>query len=44
MDPTHEPTVLVLGASGTVGTQVVRELEGMAVKVRIPSRKPDVVK
>jgi NAD(P)H dehydrogenase (quinone) len=37
------PTVLVIGASGTVGKQVVKDLEGQPVNVRIASRKHDVV-
>ena len=43
MEKNQNPTVLVLGASGTVGKQVVKELEDKAVKVRITSRKHDVV-
>jgi NAD(P)H dehydrogenase (quinone) len=37
------PTVLVLGASGTIGKQVIKELEGKPVNVRITSRKHEVV-
>jgi NAD(P)H dehydrogenase (quinone) len=44
MENHPNPTVLVLGASGTVGKQVVADLKGEAVNVRITSRKPDVVK
>lgn len=41
---TQKPTVLVLGATGTVGSQVVKALElSGAVNVRIPSRKLDTV-
>ncbi|WP_050436757.1 NAD(P)H-binding protein [Mannheimia granulomatis] len=40
----QKPTVLVLGATGTVGSQVVKVLEqSSAVNVRIPSRNPDTV-
>jgi NAD(P)H dehydrogenase (quinone) len=39
----QNPTVLVLGASGTIGSQVVKELEGKAVNVRVTSRKQEVV-
>lgn len=35
----QNPTVLILGASGTIGKQVVKELEGTGVNVRITSRK-----
>lgn len=41
---TQKPTVLVLGATGTVGKQVVKELEqSQAVNVRIPSRNLETV-
>ncbi|WP_026630463.1 NmrA family NAD(P)-binding protein [Dyadobacter alkalitolerans] len=43
MENNQQPTVLVLGASGTIGSQVVKDLEGQGVKVRITSRKQDVV-
>jgi len=43
MESTRRPTVLVLGATGTVGKQVVRELEAQPVNVRIPSRKLEIV-
>lgn len=43
MENNQNPTVLVLGASGTIGKQVVKELEGKPVNVRITSRKQDVV-
>jgi NAD(P)H dehydrogenase (quinone) len=39
----QKPTVLVLGASGTIGRQVVEDLEGQAVNVRITSRNQEVV-
>ncbi len=42
MESNQYPTVLVLGASGTIGKQVVKELEGQAINVRITSRKQDV--
>lgn len=45
MQINHKPTVLVLGATGTVGSQAVKELEqSQAVNIRIPSRNMDVVK
>lgn len=45
MEVDQKPTVLVLGATGTVGSQVVRELEqSPAVNVRIPSRNPEQVR
>ena len=43
MEHKQTPTVLVLGASGTIGRQVVKDLEGQAVNVRITSRKQEVV-
>lgn len=43
MESNQYPTVLVLGASGTIGKQVVKELDGQAINVRITSRKQDVV-
>ena len=39
MENNQYPTVLILGASGTIGSQVVKDLEGKAVNVRITSRK-----
>jgi len=39
----HSPTILVLGASGTIGKQVAKELEGKSVNVRITSRKQEMV-
>ena len=44
METTNKHTVLVIGATGTVGKQLVKDLEGQAVNVRIPSRKHEVVK
>jgi NAD(P)H dehydrogenase (quinone) len=43
MENNQYPTVLVLGASGTIGSQVVKDLEGKAVNVRVTSRKQEVV-
>jgi NAD(P)H dehydrogenase (quinone) len=43
MENKQNPTVLVLGASGTIGRQVIKDLEGQAVNVRITSRKQEVV-
>lgn len=43
MENNQNPTVLVLGASGTIGKQVVKELEGKSVHVRITSRKQEMV-
>lgn len=39
----QNPTVLVLGASGRIGRQVVKDLEDKAVNVRITSRDQEVV-
>jgi NAD(P)H dehydrogenase (quinone) len=44
MENNQHPTILVLGASGTIGQQVVKELEGKSVNLRIASRKQEVVK
>ncbi|WPO83382.1 NmrA family NAD(P)-binding protein [Chryseobacterium sp. JJR-5R] len=44
MKNNQNPTVLVLGASGTIGKQVVRDLEGKPVNIRITSRKQEEVK
>lgn len=44
MEHKLNPTVLVLGSSGTIGKQVVKELDGKSVNVRITSRKQEVVK
>ena len=43
MENNQNPTVLVLGASGTIGRQVIKDLEDKAVHVRITSRKQEVV-
>jgi len=43
MEHKQTPTVLVLGASGTIGRQVVTALEGQAVNVRITSRNQETV-
>jgi NAD(P)H dehydrogenase (quinone) len=43
MENTQHPTVLILGASGTIGKQLIKDLEGKPVNVRITSRKQDVV-
>jgi len=43
MENNHKPTILVLGASGTIGKQVVKDLEGRSVKLRMTSRKQEVV-
>ncbi|UOQ69091.1 NmrA family NAD(P)-binding protein [Hymenobacter volaticus] len=43
MENKQNPTVLVLGASGTIGRQVIKDLEGQAVNVRSTSRKQEVV-
>ncbi|GAB3752105.1 NmrA family NAD(P)-binding protein [Spirosoma pomorum] len=43
MENKQNPTILVLGSSGTIGRQVVKELENKGVNVRITSRKQEVV-
>ena len=43
MESNQFPTVLILGASGTIGSQVVKDLKGKAVNVRITSRKQQEV-
>jgi NAD(P)H dehydrogenase (quinone) len=43
MENQQHPTVLVLGASGTIGRQVVKDLEGQAVNVRTTSRHQETV-
>jgi NAD(P)H dehydrogenase (quinone) len=43
MENNQQPTVLILGASGTIGKQLIKDLEGKAVNVRITSRKQEVV-
>jgi len=40
MENNQNPAILVLGASGTIGRQVVKELEGGTANVRITSRSP----
>ena len=44
METTNKPTVLVIGATGTIGKQLVKDLDGQAVNVRIPSRRHEIVK
>jgi NAD(P)H dehydrogenase (quinone) len=39
----QNPTVLILGASGTIGSQLVKELENKPVNIRITSRKQNEV-
>lgn len=39
MENKQNPTILVLGASGTIGKQLVKDLKDKAVNVRITSRK-----
>lgn len=39
MENKQNPTVLVIGASGTIGKQLVKDLKDKAVNVRITSRK-----
>lgn len=39
MENKQNPTVLILGASGTIGSQLVKDLEGKPVNIRITSRK-----
>lgn len=43
MNNSQNPTILVLGASGTIGKQVVKELGDKSVNVRITSRKQEEV-
>lgn len=43
MENKQNPTVLVLGASGTIGSQLVKDLEGKPVNIRITSRKQNEV-
>jgi NAD(P)H dehydrogenase (quinone) len=40
----QNPTVLVLGASGTIGSQLVKDLKDQPVNIRITSRKQNEVK
>lgn len=44
MKNNKKPTILVLGASGTIGRQVAKDLEKEDVNIRITSRKEEVVK
>jgi NAD(P)H dehydrogenase (quinone) len=39
----QNPTVLVLGASGTIGSQLVKDLKNKPVNIRITSRKQEEV-
>jgi NAD(P)H dehydrogenase (quinone) len=39
MENKQNPTVLVLGASGTIGSQLIKDLEDKPVNIRITSRK-----
>lgn len=43
MENKQNPTVLILGASGTIGKQLVKDLEGKPVNIRITSRKQNEV-
>lgn len=43
MENNQNPTVLVIGASGTIGKQLVKDLKDKAVNVRITSRKQEDV-
>jgi uncharacterized protein YbjT (DUF2867 family) len=43
MENKQNPTVLILGASGTIGSQLVKDLEGKPVNIRITSRKQNEV-
>jgi len=43
MENNPNPTILVLGASGTIGKQVIKDLEGKPVNIRITSRKQQEV-
>ncbi|WP_262152692.1 NmrA family NAD(P)-binding protein [Chryseobacterium foetidum] len=43
MNNSQNPTILVLGASGTIGKHVVKELGDKSVNVRITSRKQEEV-
>lgn len=43
MENKHNPTVLILGASGTIGSQLVKDLENKPVNIRITSRKQNEV-
>lgn len=43
MTAIEKPIVLVLGATGSIGSHIVKELEGKVVHLRIASRKQDKV-
>jgi uncharacterized protein YbjT (DUF2867 family) len=43
MENVQKPIVLILGASGSIGSQVVKELEGTDVHLRIASRRQDAI-
>lgn len=43
MGNVQKPIVLILGASGSIGSQVVKELEGTDVHLRIASRRQDAI-
>jgi NAD(P)H dehydrogenase (quinone) len=43
MENKQNPTVLILGASGTIGRQLVKDLEDTPVNIRITSRKQNEV-
>lgn len=43
MENVQKPIVLILGASGSIGSQVVKELEATDVHLRIASRKQDAI-
>jgi len=43
MENKQNPTVLILGASGTIGSQLVKDLEDKPVNVRVTSRKQNEV-
>ncbi|WP_225614518.1 NAD-dependent epimerase/dehydratase family protein [Pantoea sp. PNT02] len=39
----QKPVVLILGATGTIGSHIVKELDDKEVHLRIASRKQDTV-
>jgi NAD(P)H dehydrogenase (quinone) len=43
MENKQYPTVLILGASGTIGSQMVKDIEDQPVSIRITSRKQNEV-
>lgn len=43
MENNQNPVILILGSSGTIGKQVIKELEGKSVNLRITSRKQEEV-